>query len=86
MILALVILGFALLGAGTYRQSILLFGRVAPLATRMRLLGAGYAVLTLSLALVILGPDMGRQLVQWFGLLTIGALLMLVAFWAGTER
>lgn len=86
MTLALVILGFALLSAGTYRQSEWLFGRVAPLSVRRRFLVAGYAALTASLALVIMAPDMARQLVQWVGLLTIGALLMLVGFWIRGRR
>jgi hypothetical protein len=86
MILALVIIGFALLAAGTYRQSATVFGKVAARATRLRLLVAGYGALALSLALVMAGSDMGRQLVQWFGLLTVGALLMLIGFWARSAR
>lgn len=86
MILALVILGFALIAAGTYRQSEWLLGRVASVKVRLRLLAAGYAALTASLALVVLGPDMARQLVQWFGWLTVGATLILVGFWIHGPR
>jgi hypothetical protein len=81
MILTLVIAGFALLGAGTYRQSELVFGHVPRLRMRLGLLYGGYAVLALSLILVIAGPDVPRQLVQWFGLLSVGALVMLIGFW-----
>jgi hypothetical protein len=81
MTLLLVIMGFALLGLGTYRQSQMVFAQRPSAQRRFALLCGGYAVLALSLLLAVSGPDAARQSVQWFGLLTIGALVMLIGFW-----
>jgi hypothetical protein len=86
MILLLVIAGFGLLAAGTYRQSAAIFGDRPPLRTRATLLVGGYLALGISLVLVGAGPDPARQLVQWVGLLTVGALVMLVGCWLRAPR
>lgn len=86
MILLLMCAGFALLAAGTYRQSSILFGRLPRRRIRVALLGGGHALLAVSLAVVLAGPDMGRQLVQWVGLLTVGALVVLIGVWLRSDH
>jgi hypothetical protein len=86
MTLLLVIAGFALLAAGTWRQSALIFGKVPRLAIRHVLLGSGYALLAGSLVPVLGGGDTGRALVEWFGQLMLGAISLLVAMWLRQRR
>ncbi len=81
MTLCLVFVGFVLLAAGTWRQSAIVFGRVPRPRIRHALLGSGYALLALSLLPVLAGRDPSRALVEWFGLLTLAAIAVLLACW-----
>lgn len=81
MTLLLVIAGFALLAAGTWRQSALIFGTVPRPAIRHALLGGGFALLAGSLVTALSGDDSGRTLVEWFGQLTLGAIILLMVMW-----
>jgi hypothetical protein len=86
MTLFLVIAGFALLAAGTWRQSALIFGNVPRPSIRHALLGGGFVVLAGSLVPVLDGDDPSRALVEWFGQLTLGAIGLLVAMWLRQQK
>ena len=77
----LVLAGFAALAAGTYRSSLRMFGRLPPLRTRVAVLGLGYALLGASLLRVLTRPDAARGLVEWFGMLTVCALIVVGTLW-----
>jgi hypothetical protein len=78
----LVLAGFVALATGTYRASRWLFGRLLPSRTRLALLGLGYVLLGASLARAVTGRDPARALVEWFGLLTLCALIVVGLLWA----
>jgi hypothetical protein len=86
MTLLLVIAGFALLAAGTWRQSALIFGKVPRPVIRHALLGGGFVVLAGSLVPVLDGDDPSLALVEWFGQLTLGAVVLLVAMWLRQQK
>jgi hypothetical protein len=86
MTLLLVIAGFALLAAGTWRQSALIFGEVPRPVIRHALLGCGFVVLAGSLVPVLGCNDPSRALVEWFGDLTLGAIVLLAAMWLRQQR
>lgn len=75
----LLLAGFAALAAGTYRSSRWLFGRLLPAGVRRAVLALGYALLAGSLWRALAGDDPARGLVEWFGLLTLAALIVVVA-------
>jgi hypothetical protein len=81
MTFLLMLAGFAMLVAGTWRQAAMFFGRVPARRFRLALLGSGYALLALSLASVLAGDDPARALVGWFGELTLAAIAALLGCW-----
>ena len=81
MIIFVVLLGFAALMAGTYRQSRDLLGSYSTSARRRRLLVVGYGLLALSLVPVCRDPDWARRLIEWFGDLSVAALLTISLGW-----
>lgn len=81
MIFLLVAAGFALLMAGTYRQSLELLGPASTAPRRRRLLILGYALLAVSLVPVCRDPDWVRRLIEWFGDLSVAALLTVGFGW-----
>jgi hypothetical protein len=86
MTLFLVIAGFALLAAGTWRQSALIFGKVPRPSIRHALLSGGFALLAGSLVAVLGCNDPSRALVEWFGQLTLGAITLLAAMWLRQQK
>ncbi len=84
--IALVLAGFLSLAAGTYRSGRLLFGRVLPVRARALLLTLGHALLAVSLWRVLAGDDPARRLVEWFGLLTLCALILVASLWLWGRR
>jgi len=81
MTFVIVLAGFVLLASGTWRQSAIIFGRILRSRLRLAMLGGGYALLAMSLALVLDDDDPSRALVGWFGQLTVAAIIVLVACW-----
>lgn len=85
MSLLLALLGFAALAGGTHRQAAMLWGTATP-TWRRPLLAGGHALLAASLILACTGADRVRGLIQWFGDLTIAALLIVLLFWLAGRR
>jgi hypothetical protein len=81
MTFVIILAGFVLLASGTWRQSAIIFGRILRSRLRLAMLGGGYALLAMSLALVLDDDDPSRALVRWFGQLTVAAIIVLVACW-----
>jgi hypothetical protein len=81
MIFTLILTGFIALMVGTYRTSRDLLGAASTPARRWRLLLIGYALLAMSLVPVLRDPDWARRLVEWFGDMTIAALLVVLGVW-----
>jgi hypothetical protein len=77
----LALIGFLALSAGTYRQSFLLLADANSPGRRRALLLLGYALLGLSLLPIATDPDWARRLVQWFGELSLAALLVVLFCW-----
>ncbi len=82
----LVLAGFGMLAAGTWRQSAMIFGKPPRARIRFALLGIGYTLLSLSLASVLLRNDPARALVEWFGQLTAAAAMVLLGCWQMTRN
>ncbi len=80
MSFALIVAGFMLLAAGTWRSSALIFDRVLQARLRHVSLAGGYSLLASSLVSVLAANDT-RMLVEWVGQLTVAAIILLLALW-----
>ncbi|WP_267381655.1 MULTISPECIES: DUF3325 domain-containing protein [unclassified Sphingomonas] len=86
MTFALMLTGFAMLAAGTWRQSALVFGRVPPRVRRVALLAGGHAAIASSLVRVLASDDPSRAVVEWVGELTAAGLLVVFGCWLWQRR